>query len=213
MVKSLVDYFWRGRKLLPIRGGVAMFDPVFSKFRLYASGGEATSSPLEAQDIDHTLTVDTDQEIQVRMFVQNIDAAGSTDDWIIAADKNVSAFVVVPTSDTGAGIETGGAGLTNDVATTNRVTDGISDGTGTFDAAVQVTDGLGSVTLGASNYTEIVFGIKFIAANVANNDTFDFEFNKPNAMDNNIVPRITISKSAGGFTVPLAFDHLSMGHH
>ena len=212
MVKLLVDYFWRGRKLLPIKGGVAMYDPTFTKFRLYASGGEATSTPLEAQDTDHILTVDTDQEIQVRMFVQNLQASGSTDDWIIAADKNISAFVVVPVADTGAGIETAGAGLTNDVATTNRATNGITDGTGSFDAAVQITDGDGSVTLNASNYTEVVFGIKFIAANVANNDTFDFEFNKPNAMDNNIVPRITISKAAGGATVPLMFDHLSMGH-
>ena len=198
MVKLLVDYFWRGRKLLPVRGGVAMFDPVFSKFRLYDDdAGEAASAPLEAEDVDHTLTVDSDEEIQVRMFVQNIDAAGSTDDWIISYDKNTTGFAVVPTSDTGTGIEAAGAGLTNDDPTTDRATNGITGGSGTFDAAVQVTDGLGSVTLGASNYTEIVFGIKFIAANVANNDTFDFELSKPNAMDNNIVPRITINKSSG----------------
>lgn len=198
-VPTLIGLTKKGKKVWAVRGGVAMFDPVFSKFRLYDDdAGEATSAPLEAQDTDHTLTVNSDQEIQVRFFVQNIDAAGSTDDWIIAAAKNSGSFIVVPTSDTGDGIETAAAGLTNDNVTTNRTQDPITDGSGTFDAAVQITDGSGSVTLNASNYTEVVYGIKFIAANVTNLDTFDFEFNKPNAMDNNIVPRITIDKAAGG---------------
>jgi len=191
-----------GKYIPPIRGGVAMFDPEFTKFRLYDDdGSESASTALEAQDVDHTLTVDSDQEIQVRMFVQNNDAAGSTDDYRIDYDKNSVGFAVVPTSDTGAGIEAAAAGLTNDGATTNRASEGITNGSGSFDAGIQITDGIGNDTLAASDYTHQVFGIKFIAANVANNDTFDFEFGRPNSMTNTIVPRITISKAAAGAAI------------
>lgn len=126
--------------------------------------------------------------------------------------KNAVGFAIVPTSDTGTGIEAAAAGLTNDTATTNRTTNGIADGTGSFDAGNQITDGIGSVTLGASNYTETVFGLKFISANVANNDTFDFEFGRPNSMVNTIVPRITISKSAAGVTdIEMKGTHRGVG--
>ena len=199
---------------MAVRGGVAMFDPEFTKFRFYDDdAGEAASAPLENQDVDHTLNADSDVSIQVRMFAQNRQAAGSTDDYRIDYDKNGAAlFAVVPTSDTGDGIQTATAGLTNTNATTNRTTNGIADGTGSFDAGEQITDGLGNITLNASNYTEHAFGVQFISANVANNDTFDFEFGRPNAMVNTIVPRITISKAAGGLSIPLAFDNLSRGN-
>lgn len=206
--------FVDGRAIYPVAGSSAMFDPEFTKFRFYASdAGEAASTPLENQDADHTLTVDVDTQIQLRMFAQNRQDAGSTDDWRLDYDKNTGGFAVVPVNDTGAGIEGATAGLTNDAATTNRTSNGITDGTGSFDACIQITDGIGSCTLGALNYTEVVYGLQFVAANVANSDTFDFEFGRPNAMTNTIVPRITISKSAGGFTVPLASDHLAMGHN
>lgn len=195
--------FIDGKAVHPVKGGVAMFNPNFTKFRFYDDdAGEAASAPLENQDVDHTLTVDSDQEIQVRLFVQNTEDAGSTDDYRIDYDKNsAAAFAAVPTTDTGTGIEAAAAGLTNTNATTNRTTNGITDGSGSFDAGEQITDGLGNITLNGLNYTEHAFGIKFIAANVVNNDTFDFEFGKPNAMTNTIVPRITISKSGGGADV------------
>ena len=132
------------------------------------------------------------------MFVQNRQAAGSTDDYRLDFDKNVGGFVIIPTIDTGAGVSAAVAGLTNDNNTTNRTTNGIADGTGSFDAGLQITDGIGNFTLNASNYTEIAFGIKLYAINLANLDTIDFELGRPNAMVNTIIPRITISKSAGG---------------
>lgn len=209
-----VLYFVDSKAVHPIRGGVDMFDPEFTKFRFYDDdAGEATSAPLENQDVDHTLNNDSDVEIQLRMFVQNRQAAGSTDDWRLDFDKDGAGMVAVPTTDSGTGISSAVASLTNDGATTNRTTNGITDGTGSFDAAVQVTDGIGSVTLNASNYTEIVFGVKFYAINNANNAIYDFDFGRPNSMVDTIVPRITISKTAGGLSIPIAFDHLAMGHH
>ena len=191
-----------------------MFDPEFTAWRFYDDdAGEAASAPLEAEDTDHTLTVDADTSIQLRMAIQNNDAAGSTDDYRLDYDKNSVGFAILTTSDTGTGILAATAGLTNDNATTDRATNGITDGSGTFDAHVQITDGIGNATLGASNWTETVYGVRFISANVANNDTFDFEFGRPNVMVNTVVPRITISKAAGGLAIPLAFDHLSMMHN
>lgn len=210
-----IPYYVVGGELVPvpIRGGVAMFDPEFTRFRFYDDdAGEAASAPLENQDVDHTLTVDSDQEIQARFFVQNRQAAGSTDDYRIDYDKNSVGFAIVPTTDTGTGIEAAAAGLTNTNATTNRTTNGIADGTGSFDAGEQITDGLGNITLNASNYTEHAFGLKFISANVANNDTFDLEFGRPNAMVNTIVPRITISKTGAAVTdIEMKGTHRGVG--
>ena len=197
----------------PVRGGVAMFAPEFTKWRFYDDdAGEAASAPLEAQDTDHTLTVNVDTSIQLRMAIQNNDAAGSTDDYRLDYDKNATGFAILTTSDTGTGILANTAGLTNDNATTDRATNGITDGSGTFDAHVQITDGIGNATLGASNWTETVYGIQFIAANVADTDTFDFEFGRPNSMTNTVVPRITIAQSAGGLSIPVAFNNLSRGN-
>lgn len=82
-----------GKYIPPIRGGVAMYDPEFTRFRIYDDdAGEATSAPLENQDVDHTLNVDSDVEIQLRMFAQNRQAAGSTDDWRIDYDKKCCWF-------------------------------------------------------------------------------------------------------------------------
>lgn len=211
-----IPHYVVGGKLVPvpIRGGVAMFDPEFTRFRFYEDDNdEANSTPLENQDVDHSLNVDSDVEIQLRMFAQNRQAAGSTDDWELDYDKNIAAaFAIVPTSDGGDGIAAAAAGLTNDNATTNRTTNGIADGTGSFDAAVQVTDASGSVTLNASNYTEIVYGLKFFTINVSNNDTFDFEFGRPNAMVNTIVPRITISKTGAAVTdIEMKGTHRGVG--
>jgi len=200
-----------GKRVMPIRGGVAMFNPQFTRFRLYASGSESGSSPLEDQDVDHTLNVDSDVEIQLRVFAQNIEAAGSTDDWRLDYDKNIAGFVLVPATSTGTGIEGALAGLTNDASTTNRTTNGIADGDNSFDAGAQITDGIGSVTLNADNYGESVFGLKFIASEVSDGDTFDFQMGKPNAFVNTIVPRITIEKSGEVVDVPLLMAQYQPG--
>lgn len=189
-----------GKRYLVVSGGIDMFDPDFVNFRFYDDdAGEAASAPLEAQDIDHTLTVDTDQAIQFRALIQNQMAADGTtmDDYGIEYDKNGAGPVSLTTTDTGTGIRAVAAGLTNDNATTDRSTNGITGGSGTFVAGEQSSDGIvDDMQLTSSNYTHHAYGVEFVSTNVANNDTFDFTFTGSSGVTNTATPRITISKAA-----------------
>ncbi len=189
----------------------AMFNSKEIHYRFYAGDGDETNSTAkELEDTAHTLTVDTDQIIQVRMVIENQTAAdGSTmDDYQIQYEKNATGGDIdVPTSDGGAGISSDTAGLTNDNATVERVTDGLTGGGGSFVAGEQSTDGLiDNMQLTGSNYTEHVWGIKFYTANMANNDTFDFTYNVGGKVaDAHATMRIIISKTppVGGPRGPL----------
>ena len=94
--------------------------------------------------------------------------------------------------------------LTEAAATTNRATEGISDGSGSFVAGQQDTeDGvILNHQLTASNFTEHVFALKIIAADVAPTDTLDFRLalngGSP-GMTNTVEPTITVV-AAGGTT-------------
>ncbi len=182
---------------------VDMFNPKEIHYRFYAGDGDETASTAkENEDTGHTLTVDTDQIIQVRMAIENQTAVDgdAMHDWQIEYDKNGGGDTSVPTSDGGAGISSDTAGLTNDNATAERVTDGLTAGAGSYVAGEQSTDSLiDDMILTGSNYTEHVWGIKFYAANVANNDTFDFTFSVTGKVADAHDPiRITISKTVGG---------------
>ncbi len=157
-----------------------MFNPKEIHYRFYAGDGDETASTaLENEDTGHTLTVDSDQTIQVRFAIENQTAEdGSTmDDYQLVYDKNTAGDVSIPTSDGGAGISSDAAGLTNDAATVERVTDGLTAGAGSYVAGEQSSDGLiDNMQLTGSNYTEHVWGVKFYTANVADADTFDFSY-------------------------------------
>ena len=176
---------------------VAMASFTAAAFRFYDSdGGEAASSPLENQNTNHALSVSADTSIQVRY---RIDETGGADgssmaDWSLFYSKNGGTATQVPTTDSGDGIIAATAGLTNDNATTNRATNGITDGSGSFVAGEQSTDGIvDDLLITASDFTEVVYGVQFIDANVSDTDTFVFSINE---VDSNAVsPQITISKA------------------
>ena len=184
----------------------AMFTPTANAFRIYDdNAGEAASSPLEAQDVDHSFNVDSNNSLQIRWRVDEVGGVSGTtmDDYIVQYSKNSGGFVNLTTSDIGDGIRAVAAGLTNDNATTDRSSDPISNpGGGSFVAGEQSTDGsVDDMQLTASNFTEHVYGVEFVAANVAADDTFDFKFSKPSGIVNSVTPRITISKSGGAQTI------------
>ena len=180
----------------------AMYKADFNAFRFYDDdAGEAASTQLAAQDTNHSINADSNVAFQLRARIDEVGGADgdAMNDISLFYSKNSGTFVVVPTSDTGDGIRAVLAGLTNDAATTDRSSDPISNpGGGSFVAGEQCSDGvLDDYLLTNSNFTEHAFGVEFVSANVANNDTFDFEFSGKIG-DNNVVPRMTIVKSAGG---------------
>lgn len=181
-----------------------VFAPNANAFRFYnPDGDEATSTPKANQDTNITVSVTAgDTTVQLRYRIQNATAVAgaTTDDFGIHCSHNAGAFsqvggstVIIPSGNPA-------SGLNNDSATTNRATDGITDGTGTFVAGEQCTDGLlDNWQLTASNYSEIVYGLTVVAADVTDADTIDFRValngGSP-GMTNSVTPRITITKAA-----------------
>jgi len=190
----------------------ASFTPHFNAYRFYDDdGGEAASTPLANQDVDVNIDVDPgNQPFQVRI---RVDETGGADGkagsgYQIQYSKNSAAAINLTTTDSGDGIRAVAAGLTNDNSTTNRASpDDISDpGAGVFVAGEQSTDGLvDDMLLTTDNFTEHVYGIELVTANVTNNDTFDFSLSSPNGIVNNVVPTVTIIKTpAAGTALGLA---------
>ncbi len=180
-----------------------MFAPQMQNFRFYDDdAGEAASTPLQAQDVDHTNSnAGADVTLQIRILIQNttVEDGGSMNDYRLEYDKNGTGRIAVPTSNSGEGISAATAGLTNDAATTDRSTDPITGGTGSFVAGEQSTDGtVNDMQLTGSNFTEHVWGVTMYDANLSDADKFDFyvamsQEVAPAAAD---VPRITIDKNA-----------------
>ncbi len=174
-----------------------VFDPNADAFRFYSDGTESGSSPKAAQDIDITLDPTGDAQFHLRYRVQNDGslAGATTDDYALQVSKNSGSFVAVTGSSSNVQSDTA-SGLTADGATTNRGTNGITDGTGSFVAGEQEeTNGvIEDRQLTASNFTEHVWACKLIDADLGAGDTLDFRVTL-NAgspgMTNDVMPRIT----------------------
>lgn len=194
---------------------VVMFIPHFNASRFYDDdGGEAASTQLAAQDTDVIINVDGgNQPFQFRARIDETDGGDGTtmDDYGVEYEKNDSTtWVALTTTDNGDGIHTVAAGLTNDAVTTDRSSDPISNpGAGSFVDGEQSDDGIvDNRILTGGNFTEHVYGIEIVAANVADNDTFDFRFDGASGVTNNVEPRVTVDKAAaGGPSIPIAMYH------
>ena len=176
------------------------FTPDLKAYRFYHdNNGEASSTPLDSQDTNITVShLASGWEFQLRLRVDETDgtAGAATDDFQLQYSKNSGAWTNV----TGASsnVQAATAGLTNDGATTNRASNGISDpGAGSFVAGEQSTDGLvDNLQITASNFTELVYGLEIIGADVAAGDTLDFRLSGPSGMVNTVTPRVTLSAFA-----------------
>ena len=182
------------------------FTPAFQHFRFYADGTESGSSPYGGAAEDANVTVDVssgDVQIQLRLMIEETggDTNGSSsDNWALLYDIDGAATFAGIYGATHELEHDAGSTLTDDAATTNRATNGLTDGAGTFVAGRQETNGqINNHQITAGDYTEHVYGLLVLAANVNNGTTLDFEFalngGSP-GMTNNVTPRITIVKSA-----------------
>lgn len=181
------------------------FLPAANAFRLYEDGTESGSAPIADQDIDINRNVEANSQVHLRMRVDEIgsgSAAGeATDDYALEVSINAGGFVAVTGASTGVQSDSGSS-LTDGVATTNRATNGISDpGGGSFIAGEQeeINGVIEDYQLTADNFTEHVWALLLIAADLSNGDTLDFRVTLNGGapgMTNNVVPRITAEKAA-----------------
>ena len=198
----------------------AKFVITFAAFRFYNDGTESGSSPLAAQDVNVTgFNVDSNAQFHLRCRLDetgsgDVDGA-STDDYAIQKRKNGGgSWKTITASTTEVRADTA-SDLTDGSATTNRSTDGISDGAGAFIAGIQeegdseITDFLHT----GDDFTEHVWALEAVSVDLANDDFCEFRvILNGSTVTNSVVPRITFAKTATGIPVPVAFDHLAMGH-
>jgi len=182
------------------------FVPSFHTFRWYEDGTETGSTALGAIDAAITgRSVDSDSQVQLRIGVEEIGdgsvAGESTDDWQLQFRKNGGgAFSNVTGSSLNVKSDSGSS-LTDGDPTTDRVTDGITDGGGTFFAGIieasdsEITD----FTHQADNFTEHIFTLILVSADLADTDFLDFRLRRNgSAVGDTVTPRVTVSKVAAG---------------
>ena len=187
------------------------YAPDADKFRFYeddSDGGtsEATSTPIAAEDTDLTSRdVNSDSDLHLRWNVQETGGLTGpfTNEQYLWASVNSGTYFQITTSTSEVKADSGSE-LVNGADTTNRTTDGISDGTGSFFGGEQSE--LGIITgrfLQANDFNESVFSITLISADLSDADTIDFKLTENNAPPpdiseeiQSIIPRITVSKSA-----------------
>jgi hypothetical protein len=141
------------------------------------------------------------------------DIDGNTiDDYDLQYRLNGGGSWIVPTGATDRVRMDSGSALTDGAVTTNRGTNGLTDGAGSFVASEQmVSDAeLANFQLTANNFTEMVWGLLLVSADFVDADFVDFRvrYNGGNpGMANTQVPRITVTKTAGGLAIPIAMRH------
>lgn len=184
------------------------FAPDVSHFRFYEDGTESGSSPVADEDTNVTgRNVDSDSQIHLRLMVDELgdgDIGGaSTDDYDLQFRMNGGGSWVVPTGATTLVQIDTASSLTDAGATTNRATNGLTDGAGSFiageqcEANAEVTD----FEHTANNFTEHVWALLLISADLSDTDFIEFRLrlNAGNpGMGNTQVPRITVTKTAAG---------------
>jgi hypothetical protein len=191
------------------------FVATLQNYRWYEDGTESASTVLENENIAHDRTMDADSQVQLRVMIEETGAGSisgaTTDDWTIEYRLNgAGGWTAITTATSLIKIDTG-ASLTDAAATTNRSTDGVSDGSGTFVAGEQVggSGADGEVTdfqLTADNFTEFVYGFVLVYDDLADNDslTFRIALNGSNITSTN-TPTITIDRVFNPtITVPAA---------
>lgn len=182
-----------------------VFTPDVNAFRFYEDDGspsESASTPIAAQDINvNRDAASTDNQLHLRYRVEEVgagDIAGeTTDDYQLQFRMNGGgSWVNVDASSSFVQSDTASQ-LTDGDPSTNRGTDGISDGAGSFVAGEQ-EEGDGLITdhqLTANNFTEHVWALNLVSADLVTGNFIEFRvsLNGGNpGMDNSSLPRITI---------------------
>jgi hypothetical protein len=180
--------------------GHASFTPVLRAYRIYGDGTESGSSALAAQDIAPDIDVSSgNQQAHIRVSIEETGGgSGVADDtWQLQYSKNGGTWTNVTASSSNVQADTG-SGLTDDGATTNRASEPILDPVSTWQAGKQ-EEGNGVLAFGQNNdtYTEHVYAVLLIAADLADGDALTFrvsyEAGTP-GFTHNVTPTIDVTK-------------------
>jgi len=183
------------------------FEPTAAAFRFYEDGTESGSSPAAAQDTNlGARDVDSDSQVHLRYRVDETGAGAidgaTTDDYSLQSRLNGAGAWTTCTSSSNRVQADTASSLTEGGATTNRATDGISDGAGSFIAGIQKESDCDIIDyqLTTDNFTEHVWALLLVSADFNDADFMDFRitYNGGNpGMPQSVTPRITVTKSAG----------------
>ena len=167
-------------------------------FRFYDDGTEAGASALANENTNYTTDIATKVQLVLRYGVQESGAGSAsgatTDDYQLQYSKNGGAYTSITTSSTNIKAFAS-ADLTDAGTTTSR----LSAGTGSF-VAGEISEA-GLITdrqLTANNYSDYVYTIEVVPADVVATDYFDFRVLRNGGVFNtySVTPRLTISNSA-----------------
>lgn len=173
-------------------------------FRFYADGTEGGAATLGANDTPISSDVTSGNTVmQLRVQLESTDATALpvTSDWQLQYARNGGTWTDVTTTST-AVKAFASANTTDGEATSPR----LIPGTGSFWGGKVSEDGLAdNLGWAAGDYTELVYPITLVAADLANGDTVTFRVLR-NASTLGITytatPSITIVKSTGGAKAP-----------
>ena len=183
------------------------FRPDPEVFRFYEDGTESGSTPIENEDVDLVDfdMIPGDAQIHLRL---GIDALGTTsgtssDDYHLFARLNGAENDYLPVTTTSSFVKADSASsLSGGSDSTDRSTDGITDGIGSFVAGEQsVTGVVTDRQLTTGNFTEHVWALVLIADDLSDGDSLTFQLRAPtdgpfDARPWGLVPNIFISKGA-----------------
>jgi hypothetical protein len=175
-------------------------------FRFYEDGTETGSTAIANESTNITRMVAADSNLQLRYGVQESgsgSAAGATtDDYQLQYELNDSGSWVSVTGASTVVKAYPSSSLTDAAATTSR----LSAGTGSF-VAGEIDEADGLITdwqLTANNYSDLLYSITVVAADVTESDTLDFRVLRNGAIFNtySVTPRITVTKTTTGTASP-----------
>ncbi len=168
-------------------------------FRFYEDGSEAGSTAIAAQNSNVTRDPNTDAYLLLRLRIQETlgSDGAATDDWRLQYSKNGGGYTDVNavSSNNVRGFDS--ASLTDQGATTNRLT----GGSGSFVAGLVSEDALAdNLQITGNNFTEFLFPLQLAVSDLAHADTLDFRLLINGAVLDTytVTPRITISIASGG---------------
>lgn len=173
-------------------------------FRFYEDGTESGSTAIAAQDTSINRTVAADSNLLLRLRIESTTAMASVPPsvWRLQYSKNSGTWTNLTTSSSDVKAFNS-SNLTDGGSTTERLTSGVT----TWTAGLIAEDGeVGDVpgelgkNVTSGEYTEFLYTLTVLDADVANFDTLDFRVLRDGSVIDTytVTPRITVVKSGGG---------------